>query len=226
MKHFRLCILLIVLLLTIGFLGVINQDSICQYATKVTTSDLTIYNVLVECEQMGPFGKAYSMGSGVVISEDGLIMTAKHVLEGSISVRVTLHNGEVYDVNDFYVDDKYDVGFIKLPCKINDFASLADSNDVEDDCAILHVGNPGGIRTDVMYSGTVETSKFRRIALDRNACFILAKMVVLRGCSGGGVYYNGKLIGITVIGVGDYTILVSSNMCKEALERYNASFEG
>lgn len=180
------------------------------------------YNVLVEVVRTDPlFGNtAYSMGSGVVVSEDGVILTAGHVLREAREVRVTLHDGRTFDVNDFYVDDEYDVGFINLSYNMDVFIPLSDSNMVNDGDKVFHIGNPGGIETDIRFNGRVSDSCFKRLALGKDVGFILTVMDAEHGCSGGGVYADDKLIGIVVIKIDKFTIIVPSNICKSVMDEW------
>lgn len=213
MKRIKEIIVLILVLigLTYGLTLLFENDQ-----------DLTRFNVLIEKELITPFGTQYSMGSGVIISEDGLVITAGHVLEGASSVRITLHDGRVFDITDFYIDKTADVGFIDLPCSVKDFVPLSDSNIVTENDCITHIGNPWGIWTDKKIKGFIEKSKFQRIFAGKDVDLFLLKLAVEPGCSGGGLYFNGKLIGIITMGFEDLSIAIVSNECKEVLERYVA----
>lgn len=199
-----------VIVMSLGLVSLLNNDQ-----------DYTPYNVLVETVIDTPFGPQYMLGSGVVISENGQILTAGHVLKNASRVRVTLHDGRVFDVNDFYVDEEFDVGFVDLPIETTIYSPLSDSNDLPKNVCITHVGNPGGIRTDVVLKGKIEDGSFQRLALGEDVDFLLAILTVEPGCSGGGAWVDGRLIGIVVIQADIFAILVPSNVCQIALGRWS-----
>jgi S1-C subfamily serine protease len=188
-----------------------------------TGQDFTEYNVLVETLVPTPFGMTGQLGSGVVISRDGLIITAGHVLRDAITVRVTLHDGRVFNVNEFYIDSELDIGVIDLSCITDEYVELSGSEVVEDGDAIIGIGNPGGVKTDIKIRGRVYENHFRRLFLHKTIDFLLATMPIEPGFSGGGVYVRGELVGIIIIKIDEFAIMVPSNACKQVLVRYNAS---
>ena len=182
------------------------------------------YNVVVEATYSTPFGERYSTGSGVVISDTGRILTAAHVIDGAKSVRVTLRNGKVFDVDSFYVDVKHDVGIIDLglPFGSVDFMPLSDLDDVETGQWVVHVGNVNGIWTDTVVRGKIHDVSFYRLSLGKDIEFIVVKMEIKPGCSGGGVYVGDELIGIVKAYWGGAAIIIPSDVCKLVLEEYDA----
>lgn len=209
---------ILVLLLVACLVGLFYERQLNFGRTKVQ------YNVLVEATYDTPFGEWYSIGSGVVISDTGRILTAAHVIDGAKSVRVTLHNGKVFDVNDFYVDVKHDVGIIDLglPFGSVDFMPLSDSNDIETGQWVVHVGNANGIWADTVLRGKIHDVSFYRLSLGKDIEFIVVKMEIKSGCSGGGVYAGDKLIGIVRVYWDGAAIIIPSNVCKLVLEEYDA----
>ncbi len=182
------------------------------------------YNVVVEATYNTPFGEHHSIGSGVVISDTGQILTAAHVIDMAKSVRVTLHSGKVFDVDSFYVDAKHDVGIIDLdlPFGSVDFMPLSDSDDIEKDNAVVHVGNVNGIWTDTVVRGKIYDPHFYRLPLGKDIEFIVVKMKIEPGCSGGGIYIGDELIGIVKAYWDGAAIIIPSDVCKLVLEEYNA----
>lgn len=74
------------------------------------------YTVIIESD--------YGFGSGAVISKDGLILTAGHVID-AIPTKVVFIDGAEYDIISFWRDSKYDVGFVKIDAKFIDYLRLA-----------------------------------------------------------------------------------------------------
>jgi S1-C subfamily serine protease len=182
------------------------------------------YNVVIEATYSTPFGERYRVGSGVVISDTGRILTAAHVIDGAKSVRVTLHNGKVFDIDSFYVDVERDVGIIDLglPFGSVDFMPLSDSDDVEKGHATIHVGNANGIWTDTVIRGKIYDPAFYKLSLGKDIEFIVVKMEIKPGCSGGGVYIGDELIGIVSVYWDGAAIIIPSNVCRLVLEEYDA----
>ena len=184
----------------------------------LTVQDSKDCNVLLEYNKkvVTIFGKSEveAMGSGVLISSDGWILTAGHCLRDSYNLRVTLPDGQSYKVDEYLVpkDPNVDFGLIKLPINVNKFRPLSDSNNVSG--WIYAIGTSNGVWDAEFHYGTVYNPNFKRRAF--NDCqYILAKMVVQHGCSGGGVYKYGRLIGIVVI-IPDNggTLIVPSSVVK------------
>lgn len=185
-------------------------------------TDLIKYNVLIESKVETPFGNYYSLGSGVIISDDGNIITAGHVLQGATEIRVTLYDGRVFDVTEYYVDEKVDIGFLDLPGEYDFIKPQAATKDLK----IIGIGNSQGIFLNVVRKGTVLDAKFSRLFLGKDIDCLLLKMHVQPGDSGGGVFYKEKLVGIMIIHINDTTsIAVSWSACEEALDRWKNSNE-
>lgn len=86
-------------------------------------------------------------GSGFIITEDGLILTNAHVLQGSSSrIQVTLPNHEVYDARLLARDPRNDLGLIKIsPRKKLPVLRLGDSDHIQVGQKVLAIGNPFGL---------------------------------------------------------------------------------
>ena len=185
------------------------------------------YNVVVEATFDTPFGERHSIGSGVVISDTGMILTAAHVINGARSVRITLHDGRVFGTDEFYTDAERDVGFVdlELPYGSIDFMPLSESDDIEKGCLVVHVGNPNGIWTDTIVRGKIYNPHFFRLSLGKDIEFIVVKMEIRPGCSGGGVYLGDELIGIVKAYWDGAAIIIPSGVCRLVLEKYRVEKE-
>lgn len=212
MRKWTSRILLIVLLIVVSWFGFIYH---CALHSKQ-------YNVLIEVTVPGFFGISHGIGSGVIVSSDGWILTAKHCLENVLTVRVTLPDRREFDVtpDNYYVDSNNDVGFINLNIETLQYTNIADSNEVTPNSIIYNIGNGEGIWDSAFYPGIVHQVHFKRQFLGDGSEFIFARMYALNGCSGGGVYHYNDLIGILVMGNdGGVNFIVPSNVCKSFYER-------
>jgi len=84
-------------------------------------------------------------GSGCLISEDGIIFTAKHVTDGGGNFIITLNDGRKYETDICIEDSKYDVSFLKIK-DVNDFSfcELADVNNCRVGDGVFISGSPFG----------------------------------------------------------------------------------
>lgn len=201
-------ILLVILLIIGSWVGYVYQ---CASQAKQ-------YNVLIETIEPGFFGeKSYSIGSGVIISPDGWILTAKHVLEDALSVRITLSDGRVFNLkpDDYVIDPNNDVGLVNLSVETNQYVTFSDSNGLESGDIVYNIGNAGGIWDNSFFLGIVYKTHFKRLFLGENSEFIVARMYIADGCSGGGVYHYQDLIGVAVMSSDGAIFIISSNICEK-----------
>lgn len=114
---------------------------------------------IVEISAKSSSGEA--TGSGVIISEDGEIITNNHVISGASSVKVTTNDGKSYDAEVVGTDSKKDLALIKVQ-GASDLkpASLGDSDNVKIGDDVVAIGSPEGL-TGTVTSGIIS-------ALDRD----------------------------------------------------------
>lgn len=114
---------------------------------------------IVEISAKSSSGEA--TGSGVIISEDGEIITNNHVISGASSVKVTTNDGKSYDAEVVGTESKKDLALIKVQ-GASDLkpASLGDSDNVKIGDDVVAIGSPEGL-TGTVTSGIIS-------ALDRD----------------------------------------------------------
>lgn len=139
-----------------------------------------------------------SLGSGVIISPDGVIVTNTHVVKarGETQIRVALSDQREYDARVLAQDDKTDIAVLKIEGDGTDFPymNFEDSDSVEVGDLVLAIGNPFGIGQTVT-SGIV--SALSRSQLASDAVFIQTDAAINPGNSGGAlVDMSGRLVGI------------------------------
>jgi len=140
-------------------------------------------------------------GSGVLVSEDGYIVTNNHVIDQASELVVTLNNKKDYKAKVVGKDPSTDLAVIKIEAKGLPYLSFASSDDVHLGQWVLAIGYPLNLETTVT-SGIV-SAKSRNIGINsRNSStpiesFIQTDAAVNPGNSGGAlVNTNGDLIGI------------------------------
>lgn len=139
------------------------------------------------------------LGSGVIISEDGYIVTNNHVVDGADRVTVTLEDGRDHPAKVIGRDPQTDIAVIKIDAKGLRAVTFSDSAALEVGDRVLAIGNPFGIGETVT-SGIV-SAMGRRVGIlsDVNGYenFIQTDAAINPGNSGGAlVDIKGRLIGI------------------------------
>jgi Do/DeqQ family serine protease len=163
-------------------------------------------------------------GSGVIITEDGYIVTNNHVVQNASELEVTLNNNQSYKATLVGTDSKMDIALLKVETKDKlPFATFGNSDDIKVGEWVLAVGNPYNL-TSTVTAGIV-SAKARNLSKDGIQSFIQTDAAVNPGNSGGAlVNTRGELIGInTMISsmtgsyVG-YSFAVPSNITRKIIE--------
>ncbi|CAM4300694.1 S1C family serine protease [Zobellia nedashkovskayae] len=161
-------------------------------------------------------------GSGVIISQDGYIVTNNHVISKANQLQVTLNNNKTYDAELIGTDPNSDIALIKIDAEGNlPYLAFGDSDDMKIGEWVLAVGNPFNL-TSTVTAGIV-SAKARD--LGKNQSFIQTDAAVNPGNSGGAlVNTNGDLIGINTAITSQtgsyvgYSFAVPSNIAKKVVD--------
>lgn len=146
-------------------------------------------------QRMDRMPSQHGLGSGVLVSKDGYILTNNHVVEGADEVKVTLQDGRDFTAKIVGRDPKSDVAVVKIEAQDLPFLELADSDKIEVGDLVLAVGNPFGIGQTVTM-GMVSAIDRATLGLDYED-FIQTDAAINPGNSGGAlVDTDGRLIGI------------------------------
>ncbi len=144
-----------------------------------------------------PYGmpRQQGVGSGVITTRDGYILTNNHVVDGAEEVKVALQDGREFTAKVIGTDPKTDIAVIKVDAKDLPVVTIADSDTVEVGDVVLAVGNPFGIGQTVT-TGIVSATGRGNMGLDYED-FIQTDAAINPGNSGGAlVDCDGRLIGI------------------------------
>ncbi len=141
--------------------------------------------------------KEQSLGSGVVISPDGYILTANHVVEGADEVKVAIDDGKKeYTAKVIGTDPPTDVAILKIDAKNLSAITLADSDQLEVGDIVLAIGNPFGVGQTVTM-GIVSALGRSGLGFNGYEDFIQTDAAINPGNSGGAlVDAEGRLVGI------------------------------
>ena len=167
------------------------------------------------------------MGSGVIVSSDGYILTNNHVIEGANEIQVTTNDNKVFKAQLIGSDENADIAVLKIENEnIFPYIRFADSDQTDVGQWVLAVGNPYNLNSTV--TAGIISAKSRDLSDydGKNQSFIQTDAAVNSGNSGGAlVNLEGDLIGIntaiTSNGLGTfigYSFAVPSNIARKIYE--------
>lgn len=180
--------------------------TISPTVVSITTEKMTVNNFW--------FGPQISSGagSGVIISENGYILTCAHVISGANSIQVTTSDGVVYTATVVGSYEDGDIAVLKIEAEGLQTAVLGDSDKIQLAETVYAVGNPGGTLSSSITDGIISaTSRTISISIENEVGpyglginnrivsldVLQTNAAVSPGNSGGGLFNaNGELIGI------------------------------
>lgn len=139
-----------------------------------------------------------SLGSGVIISKDGYIITNNHVIEGADKVLVSLPNNskKEYEAKIIGKDPRSDLAVIKINQNNLPYAKLGNSNDLMVGDIVFAIGNPFGVGESIT-QGIISALNKTEMGINDYENFIQTDASINPGNSGGAlVDSRGALIGI------------------------------
>lgn len=166
-------------------------------------------------------------GSGVIISEDGYIVTNNHVVDGANEITVTLNDRKNYKGKVVGTDPNTDLALIKIDGKDLPVMPLGNSDEVRLGQWVLAIGYP--LNLDVTVTQGIISAKSRNIGINRQGAapveaFLQTDAAVNPGSSGGAlVNTNGELVGINAAiasptgSYAGYAYSIPSNLMKKVV---------
>jgi len=165
------------------------------------------------------------LGSGVIVSQDGYVLTNSHVVSGAEKIWVTLSDKRKFEAKIVGTDAKTDVGVIKIDAHDLPVAKLGDSDKVKIGEWVLAIGNPFRL-THTVTAGIISAKGRSNVGLAEYEDFIQTDAAINPGNSGGAlVNLQGEVIGInTAIATrsGGYQgigFAIPVNMAKEVMDQ-------
>ncbi len=140
------------------------------------------------------------LGSGVIISADGYIITNNHVIDKANKIEILLNNGEKYTAKLIGADSNTDIALLKVEAENLEYLSFGNSDDLKVGEWVLAIGNPMGL-TSTVTAGIVSAKGRGGISRGNKKAmmesFIQTDAAINSGNSGGAlVNVDGQLIGI------------------------------
>lgn len=139
-----------------------------------------------------------SLGSGVIVSKDGVVLTNNHVINDADEIRVALSDRREFDAELVLKDERTDLAVLKLKTDGEEFPTIdfADSDELEVGDLVLAIGDPFGVGQTVT-QGIVSALARTQVGITDYRFFIQTDAAINPGNSGGAlVNMKGHLVGI------------------------------
>lgn len=171
-----------------------NELTVPQIIAKARPSVVAISTVS---------GWSTGTGSGVIMTEDGTIMTNAHVVSGAQSITVHVMDGTEYEATLLGMDEKTDLAVIKIDATGLTPAEFGDSSSIVQGEIAVAIGNPLGLAFEGSVTQGIISAVSREIEVDgRTMTYIQTDAAINPGNSGGAlVNGSGQVIGINSVKV-------------------------
>jgi len=137
-----------------------------------------------------------SLGSGVIVSAQGYILTNNHVIQGADKIEVALHDGRTVSAKLVGSDPESDIAVLKIALNKLPVITLGQSDKMRVGDVVLAIGDPFGVGQTVT-SGIVSATGRNHLGINTFENYIQTDAAINPGNSGGAlINANGELIGI------------------------------
>ncbi|HWQ80488.1 MAG TPA: trypsin-like peptidase domain-containing protein [Anaerovoracaceae bacterium] len=166
----------------------LTANSVVEITTETVTNDSWMQQYITN-----------GAGSGVIISQDGYIVTNNHVIDGANKITARLKNGTSYSATLVATDSETDVALLKIDAAGLTPAVPGDSDKLKVGETAIAIGNPLGQLGGTVTEGIISALD-RALVIDGKTMTLLQTDAAINpGNSGGGLFNeNGELIGIVV----------------------------
>ena len=167
-------------------------EAAANAVVEIRTETVTDGNMLQQAVSEGA-------GSGVIVTNDGYVVTNNHVIEGASKITVTLKSGDSHEATLVGTDSTSDVALLKIDAKDLQPAVMGDSDQLKVGEKAVAIGNPLGELGGTVTDGIISALD-REITLDGDTMNLLQTNAAINpGNSGGGLFNAyGELVGIVV----------------------------
>jgi serine protease Do len=175
--------------------AVVNISTARTVRASPMASD-PFFRFFFDAPELAPPRRERGLGSGVIVSADGVVLTNNHVIENASEIRVALGDRREFRARLIGTDPRTDLAVLRLPAKGLPAVPLGDSDRVEVADSVLAVGNPYGLGQTVTM-GIVSAIGRANLGIADYEDFIQTDTAINPGNSGGAlVNARGELIGI------------------------------
>lgn len=174
--------------LSVADVADLTANSVVEITTETVTTDSWMQQYVTN-----------GAGSGVIISEDGYIVTNNHVIDEANKITVRLKNGTTYSASLVGTDSKTDIALLKVNATGLTPAILGDSDVLKAGDTAIAIGNPLGQLGGTVTKGII-SAQDRELVIDGKTMSLLQTDAAINPGNSGGGLFNGKgeLIGIVV----------------------------
>lgn len=145
--------------------------------------------------QGGKNANAPSLGSGLIISRDGYLLTCAHVIEGAKSIQVRLADRREFSARVIGADRRSDIGLLKIEATGLQYAVSGDPRKLRVGEPVLAIGSPFGFESSA--SAGIVSAKGRSLAGEPYMAFLQTDVAINPGNSGGPLFnMRGEVVGI------------------------------
>ena len=149
---------------------------------------------------------ATSTGTGLILTEDGYIVTNAHVIEGAAVVQVVLQNKQAYQAAVVGADEITDLAVLHIDAANLHPAQLGDSAAMRVGDTVVAIGDPLGLELSGSMTDGIVSAINRDISVDGRSMTLIQTNAALNSGNSGGPLINcyGQVVGINTMKIGDY----------------------
>ena len=205
----------------------IDFEQIIETAKKRVFPALVFVKPIREEYSSGEKTRAEILGSGVIISPDGLVVTNNHVAEKAVEINCVLYNKEQVKAEIVGLDKETDLALLRLKLPPDaeplPYGQFADSEKVSEGQFVMALGAPFGFSRSISLGIVMNANRYLGFeSLYKYNIWIQTDAVINPGNSGGPlVNTEGQIIGINTLGVmiGGMGFSIPSNIVNDIVER-------
>lgn len=155
-----------------------------------------------------------SIGSGIIFSKDGYILTNAHVIKGGYSCRVCLSDGHYYDALLAGYDKTHDLAVLKIEADGLPIAGFGNSDKLTVGDSVYAIGNPLGVEFRGTLTDGIVSAINRDVEIGDNTMTFIQTNAALNEGNSGGPLINvcGQVIGINTVKVNEYYSTVTEGI--------------
>lgn len=206
-----------------------ESSAIIDATKKVAPAVVSITTSINVQSFFGQMVEQEGGGTGFIITNDGLILTNKHVAEAGSTLSVLMADGKKYDAKTVALDPTNDLAILKIEATGLPVVDLGDSNDLQIGQSVIAIGNALGQLQNTVTTGVISARERQITAGDGTSSEQLNNLLqtdaaINSGNSGGPlVNLSGQVIGINTAVAGNAQNIgfaIPINQAKQALESY------